>query len=37
LVQLWEPLVALARLTAGVPEERERLIELIDSAGYGEP
>jgi aminoglycoside phosphotransferase (APT) family kinase protein len=35
LVELWEPLVALARLTAGVPEERERLIELIQSAGCG--
>jgi aminoglycoside phosphotransferase (APT) family kinase protein len=34
-VELWEPLVALARLTAGVPEERDRLIELIESAGYG--
>jgi aminoglycoside phosphotransferase (APT) family kinase protein len=34
LVQRWEPLVALARLTAGVPEERPRLIEIIESAGY---
>ena len=34
-VRLWEPLVALARLTAGVSEERERLIDLIESAGYG--
>lgn len=35
-VELWEPLVALARLTAGVPAERSRLVELIESAGYGQ-
>jgi thiamine kinase len=32
LVNRWLPLVALPRLTAGVPEERGRLIALIDDA-----
>jgi aminoglycoside phosphotransferase (APT) family kinase protein len=34
LVQRWEPLVALARLTAGIQAERERLISLFESASH---
>lgn len=31
LVARWEPLVALARLTAGIPQERERLLVICRS------
>jgi hypothetical protein len=32
LVDRWTPLVAVVRLTAGIPEERERLIEMFESS-----
>ena len=32
LVDGWTPLVAVVRLTAGIPEERERLIEVFESS-----
>lgn len=32
LVDRWTPLVALVRLTAGIQEERERLVEIFESA-----
>jgi aminoglycoside phosphotransferase (APT) family kinase protein len=34
LVTRWEPLVALARLTGGIPRERERLITLCRTLVY---
>jgi aminoglycoside phosphotransferase (APT) family kinase protein len=32
LVDQWTPLVALVRLTAGIQDERDRLIEILESA-----
>jgi hypothetical protein len=32
LVDQWRPLVALARVSAGIPEERERIIEIFEMA-----
>ena len=32
LVDRWTPLVAVVRLTAGIPEERGRLIEMFESS-----